>query len=137
MFDGVFETSASSTIYILFILYISETIFENIFAISFAIFAEYAAFSFVTVIFITSVSSTDFTDTFFLSSSSFTSIPKFDITCLNTLLLFTSSLYVETNFEFNVTSVVVIEFALSVPADFSDPVRTKVVDELYFGVVNP
>ena len=53
------------------------------------------------------------------------------------MLLFTSSLYVETNFEFNVTSVVVIEFAPSVPAVFSEPVRTKVVEELYFGVVNP
>ena len=34
---------------------------------------------------------------------------KFDITVLTTLSLFTSLLYVETNFEFKVTSVVVID----------------------------
>ena len=97
----------------------------------------YIGSSFDTVISISSVSFTELTVIFFLKLSSFTSMFKFDITFLNTFLLFTNSLYVDTNFEFSVTSVVVIEFALSVPAVFSEPVRTKVVEELYFGVVNP
>ncbi len=46
---------------------------------------------------------------YFFNSSSLIVVPKFKfvITCLITFLLFTSSLYVDTNFEFTVMSVAV------------------------------
>ena len=113
MFDGSFGISAVSTTCILFILYMSFTSSENTFAISFAICVAYIGSSFDTVISISSVSFTELTVIFFLKLSSFTSMFKFDITFLNTFLLFTNSLYVDTNFEFSVTSVVVIEFVAS------------------------
>ena len=48
----------------------------------------------------------------------------------------TISLYVETNFEFKVTSVVVIELVASAD-ELSADVKTKLVEELYIGVTNP
>ncbi|MNT57066.1 hypothetical protein D3C72_1944130 [compost metagenome] len=73
---------------------------------------------------------------FFLSTFSSVDIPKFSITCLITLLLFINSLYVATNFELRVISVVVIvsdpEVAvLSVAA----ATKTSVVDAEYIGVI--
>ena len=58
---------------------------------------------------IISASSTAVTLTLFFNVSSSISNDRFDITSLITFLLPTSLLYVDTNFEFNVTSVVVIE----------------------------
>ena len=60
---------------------------------------------------------------------------KFEITCPNTFLLFTNSLYVETSLEFNVTSVVVIVF-VCVPLE-PEPANSNDVEALYLGVVNP
>ena len=62
---------------------------------------------------------------------------KFDITFLNTFLLFTNSLYVDTNFEFSVTSVVVIEFVASCVFSPLDVANTNVVDAVYIGFINP
>ena len=90
MFDGSFGISAVSTTCILFILYMSFTSSENTFAISFAICVAYIGSSFDTVISISSVSFTELTVIFFLKLSSFTSMFKFDITFLNTFLLFTN-----------------------------------------------
>ena len=71
----------------------------------------------------------------FSSSDSLKSIDKFEITGLNTLLLFISTLYVDTNFEFNVISVVVIVSVF--PVEFSDFPKSSVVDDVYTGVTNP
>ena len=95
----------------------------------------FVAFLSVTDIFINSVSFTELTVILSLNSSSVSSIPKFEITCLVTFLLFTNSLYVDTNLEFNVISLVVIvlvlEFALS------DVANNNVVEDVYLGVTNP
>ena len=95
----------------------------------------FVAFLSVTDIFINYVSFTELTVILFLNSSSVSSIPKFEITCLVTFLLFTNSLYVDTNLEFNVISLVVIvlvlEFALS------DVAKNNVVEDVYLGVTNP
>ena len=62
---------------------------------------------------------------------------KLEITLLTTLSLFTSLLYVETNFEFKVTSEVVIDepAPLVVGAEFV--AKSKDVVAWYLGVTNP
>ena len=86
----------------------SDTLWINTFAVSFATFSAVSASVFVTEILIISVFFSCVTVILFFRSSSSKLIPKFDITCLRTLLLCTSVLYVDTNFEFRVISVVVI-----------------------------
>ena len=81
----------------------------NTLDISLAILVAKTGSSFFTEISINSVSSVAVTLTLFFNTSSSIFKDKLDITFLITLSLFTSLLYVETNFEFNVTSVVVID----------------------------
>ena len=123
-----------STICTLLILYISATFSIKTFAISFAISDASEESSLVTDIFINSVSFTELTDIFSLSSSSSTFNLKFDITLLNTSLVFNNSLYVDTNFEFNVISVVVIVF-VSLSAFPSDVASTRVAEDVYSGII--
>ena len=61
-------------------------------------------------------------------------IPTLEITSLIMLLLCTSALYVDTNFEFNVTSVVVIVLVL---LDVFPVANKSVVDDVYLGFTNP
>ena len=61
---------------------------------------------------------------------------KFEITVLTNLLLFTSLLYVETNFEFSVTSVVVIEESVPALLGAEFVANSNVVEAWYLGVTN-
>ena len=109
IFEGAVGVSAASHTWALFILYTPFATFSiNTFTTSEAILLASSGLLSVTDICIKSVSSTDETDILFFNELAVLSIFKFLITSSKTLSLFIKVLYVETNFWFNVKSLLVI-----------------------------